>query len=382
MLKTYRRHRKRCEHRSQGGDYGRCQCPIWVRGLYFGNEVYQSLGGTEEEAENELERLKKRLKSGASPVNDEPVTVQQAWEQFLCDAEARSLREPTLRKYRHLKRQMEEFAGQRGMRFLRDLNVEALREFRAAWPNRNLSALKKLELLRAFFHFAQDSGWTADNPAKKVKNPKVTDRPTLPFTQDEMILILAAFDKLSVSPLTRLRLRALVLLLRYSGLRISDAVTLARSGVLDGKLFLYTSKAGTPVHCPLPAVVIQALDLIPASGPYFFWTGQSKPKTAISHWQCQLSRLMKLAEVEGGHAHRFRDTFAVELLLQGVPLERVSVLLGHRSIRVTERHYAPWVLARQEQLEADVRRTWPADAVALIETKRARGVHGGSGRVN
>ena len=28
-----------------------------------------------------------------------------------------------------------------------------------------------------------------------------------------------------------------------------------------------------------------------------------------------------------GHAHRFRDTFAVELLLASVPLERVSVLL-------------------------------------------------------
>jgi hypothetical protein len=34
------------------------------------------------------------------------------------------------------------------------------------------------------------------------------------------------------------------------------------------------------------------------------------------------------------------------------------VALGHSSIKVTERHYSPWVRARQEQLEADVRRTW------------------------
>ena len=39
------------------------------------------------------------------------------------------------------------------------------------------------------------------------------------------------------------------------------------------------------------------------------------------------------------------------------PLERVSVVLGHSSIKVTEKHYSPWVRARQEQLEADVRRS-------------------------
>jgi integrase len=55
---------------------------------------------------------------------------------------------------------------------------------------------------------------------------------------------------------------------------------------------------------------------------------------------------------------RFRDTFAVGLLQAGVPMERVSVLLGHSSIKVTEKHYSPWVRARQEQLEADVRRRW------------------------
>jgi integrase/recombinase XerD len=55
------------------------------------------------------------------------------------------------------------------------------------------------------------------------------------------------------------------------------------------------------------------------------------------------------------------------LLLAGVPLDRVSVLLGHASIRITERHYAPWVRARQEQAEAYVRRVWGQDPVALLE---------------
>jgi integrase/recombinase XerD len=54
----------------------------------------------------------------------------------------------------------------------------------------------------------------------------------------------------------------------------------------------------------------------------------------------------------------FRDTFAVELLLAGVPIDQVSVLLGHRSVKITEKHYAPWVKARQNQLENAVQMAW------------------------
>lgn len=44
-------------------------------------------------------------------------------------------------------------------------------------------------------------------------------------------------------------------------------------------------------------------------------------------------------------SHRLRDTFAVELLLAGFPLERVAVLLGHQSIKITEKPYAVGLLA-------------------------------------
>lgn len=101
-----------------------------------------------------------------------------------------------------------------------------------------------------------------------------------------------------------------------------------------------------------PPFVVGALNAIPEHTAYFFWTGNSTPKTAAGIWQESLKRLFILAGVPDGHAHRFRDTFSVELLLAGVPIERVSIILGHQSVRITEKHYAPWVRARQEQLEA------------------------------
>ncbi len=203
----------------------------------------------------------------------------------------------------------------------------------------------------------------------------------MPFTHEEMIRILQGCDKSHeesnpTGKMNARRLRALVLLLRYSGMRIGDAVSCSTERLNGNKLLLYTQKTEVPVYCPLPDFVVKALEEITRlSERYFFWTGRSKLQTATGDWQAKLKKLFEKAELPDGHAHRFRDTFAVELLLAGVPLERVSVLLGHTSIRITERHYSPWVRARQEQAEADVRRAWEQDPVALLEAKGTPEVH-------
>ena len=120
-------------------------------------------------------------------------------------------------------------------------------------------------------------------------------------------------------------------------------------------------ETGTPVYCPLPPEVVTVLEAVPNEHPdYVFWDARSARETTVKSWNRVFRKLFSTAKppVERGHPHRFRDTFAVSLLLKGVSLESVSKLLGHTSIKVTERHYAPWVKARQDQLELDVRRTW------------------------
>jgi len=384
MLTIYRRHKKACGHRNKGRRYRGCQCPIWVDGLLAGKEIRKSLDLRD--WQKAQERVREWEAKGSIEMEREPesVAVEQATEEFLRDAEARSLRASTVYKYRLLFEQLKAFASNAGFRFLKEFDLTMLRRFRATWPNRNFSARKKLECLRAFFRFAQAGGWIPENPAAKLESPRVSQPPVLPFTREEWVRILAACDVYKdnygrTGRENARRLRAFVLLLRYSGLRIGDAVALSRDRIADGKLFLYTAKTGTPVYCPLPDFVLTALEAAPrTSGKFFFWTGGSKLKSAVGDWQRSLGKLFELAQVPDGHAHRFRHTFAVELLLAGVPMERVSVLLGHSSVRVTERHYAPWVRARQEQLEADVRRTWAADRGAFEGTRQ---VHGGSARL-
>ena len=56
--------------------------------------------------------------------------------------------------------------------------------------------------------------------------------------------------------------------------------------------------------------------------------------------QCFWVRILKRAGFEDVHAHDLRRTVGYLLLKAGVPIERVSQILGHKSIRTTERYYA------------------------------------------
>jgi site-specific recombinase XerD len=74
-----------------------------------------------------------------------------------------------------------------------------------------------------------------------------------------------------------------------------------------------------------------------------------------------LASVFRLAKIEHGHSHRFRDTFSTSLLEHGVSVETVAMLLG-TTPAVVIKHYAPWIKARQAALEAVVRLTWAATA--------------------
>ncbi|MGB6200380.1 MAG: hypothetical protein WA871_10320 [Candidatus Acidiferrales bacterium] len=63
--------------------------------------------------------------------------------------------------------------------------------------------------------------------------------------------------------------------------------------------------------------------------------------------------------------------------------------MGHSSVRITEKHYSPWVRERQEQAEADIRRAWSRDPLVLMEnsaqpsgeTNHTQDTRGNGGRV-
>jgi integrase/recombinase XerD len=165
------------------------------------------------------------------------------------------------------------------------------------------------------------------------------------------------------------RVHALFQLMRHSGLAIRDALTLERDEIQhDAGKRLYRivtarQKTGTHVSVPIPPdVAREVLAVLNDNGRYVFWSGNGEEESITKNWmKYYIAPSFKSAGLAGqGHtmSHRLRDTFAVDLLQKGVPLEEVSKLLGHESIKTTEKHYARWIKGRQDRLDSLVVGTW------------------------
>jgi len=157
-------------------------------------------------------------------------------------------------------------------------------------------------------------------------------------------------------------------------MRIGDAVNFSTERLEGNRLFLlHTENWGSRKHI-LPRLCFVSLGSNAKSHrEVFLLERERKARSIVRSWQTRLRRLFKLANIPSGHAHRFRDTFAVELLLAGVPIERVSILLSHQSVRITEKHYAPWVRSRKSNWRRIWLAPWSRDPLVLLHGGYTRG---------
>src|SRR3974390_1305171 len=361
------RHDPKCPHKRNKFHRG-CKCSKW---LYVPRTRRRVSAKTRSWAT--AEHKAKALAASDAPVNPDRQTIHAAVAAFLSDKETQNLAAVSLRKMRLIfNKELLIFCNRAGIVYLDELTLAQLERFRASLKNSPGTVKKKLEFVRSFLRYCVLHDWLAKNPAVGLSRIKVDTQPTVPFTREEFAKVLDTIPLMYTSArglnqenskFLRARLRAMVLLLRWSGLRIGDAANLQRSRLSDDdNLMLYTAKTGMPVFVPLPPKVARELRALPNSNPaYFFCSGSGTVRSVTANWQRKLDQLFKKADLNRrSHAHQLRDTFAVQMLLAGVPIDQVSTLLGHSSVKITEKHYSPWVLARQQQLERSVRKAWTA----------------------
>lgn len=295
--------------------------------------------------------------------------VDEAVTAFLGHCGSEGLTDSTVSKYRNALAKLTDFCKAGDIDSLAELTTEKLDRFRAGRVLKPITASKELEILRVFLGFCMDRGWVRDNAARRIKPPRnIKPNEVVPFTSAEITAMLKACNSFGKSQYERLRVRAMILTLRYTALRIGDVSLLARDRISkDGeqwRIFLRTEKSGQPVFLPVPPDMKAALDCVPAplrnpESRYFFWNGIGKPKTHKAHVDRALRTLFREAGVRGAHVHRFRHTLATELLGRGASFEDVADILGN-SPEIVRKHYGKWSSARQSRIDDLMNRVFVA----------------------
>jgi site-specific recombinase XerD len=376
-LTLKKRHTTACRKNNGVTEYGvyrRCACPIHAIGtLRLDGFIRASTG----EIKWDLAELVKRQweLAGTTKVALEkledgpaPTTLAEAITNFnIGYVVAKRLKDGTARKYRTMLKQLTTFAEDKGYRFVKEFGLAELQQFQASWKMGARAAGKKLEHTKTFFEFCVDRGFIPANPARKMHSPIAVDVQKEPFSPEEMDrILLAARQYPSRRGATEgPKAHALVLLLRYSGLGISDALSFSPQKLDGNRAFLYRKKTGQPVHVWLPDFVVNAVKALPLVQSKYFWStrGTDSLENVRKDWTKKLGRVFAAAGpfTSRPHAHRFRHTFAVELLLRGVAVDDVAILLGHSSPSVTLRHYSRWIEARQTRLDNVLQDAWATD---------------------
>jgi site-specific recombinase XerD len=379
LITIFVRHSEDCKY---GGDEfsKRCQCRKHLRWSHNGKQ-HRRKAGTRSWAE--AEKVKRDIEdqlAGREPAKAEkPRSIAAAADLFIQDKRVQGLSDDAVTKYALWLGRLRDYCEARGIHTIQGITREVITGFCSDWPERYPSTLTRAKLrerYKSFMRYCHEAEWLDKLPVWPTI--KIETPPTMPLTAEEYARLLDAVVVTVKAPMDAVvesqtheywvkRVRGLFQLMRWSGLAIMDALTLRRDELTqrNGHYRVVTSrqKTGTDVSVVVPLDIAEELLAVPNDNPtYFFWSGVGAPKSITGNWGKRfIVPAFDEAKIpRNGHmlAHRLRDTFAVDLLEKGVPLEDVSKLLGHTSVKTTEKHYAAWVQGRQDRLDALVSGTW------------------------
>jgi integrase/recombinase XerD len=356
QVEVYARHSAKCPYR-KSRYHRKCRCRKWLAIAGQDKRISARTRSWEQ-----AERVARELRGENNPAPTGR-TVSQAVQSYLDDKQQQSLSRNWAGKITRELRSFEAWCNRKAVVMLAELKLEHLEQYRKEWAGAPVTRRKRQERLRSFFLYCVRHKWIMENLASLLSPIKVQQSPTLPLTKEQFARAVEAAKnynpKAPDAEWRRQRATAMLLLLRWSGLRLGDAARLERTALsASGAIRLHAQKTGEFVYVPLPPEVVSSLrNLWNVNPRYFFWNG-GDPVSTVKRWWSTLKAVFRSAGMPDAHPHQLRDTFATEMLLAGVPLDQVSILLGHSSIKVTEKHYSPWIRARQEQLEQSVRKAW------------------------
>ncbi len=182
--------------------------------------------------------------------------------------------------------------------------------------------------LRSFFTWAHDARVISSDPTASVRRPRTPGAAPRPLTRSQVSALL-----LAATP----RVRDWMILARYAGLRAHAVAQIRGADVNDETLYVI-GKGRHAAHIPTHPLIAEMSRRYPPRG-YWFPTNSSvghvQPTTVSSKTRRVFARL----GIDGS-LHRFRHTFASDLLRSGVNIRVVQSLLRHTSLATTAKYTA------------------------------------------
>ena len=230
----------------------------------------------------------------------------------------------------------------------------AASDFRAALASRVVDGLARsssarfMSVVRGFFRFLDRRGYLHNAALAAVRTPKRPAHVPKALSENDAADTLATAPTLAHAPWQQKRDLAILMLLYGCGLRLGEALGLARgeAPVEPGTIRITGKGAKTRLVPVLPAVAEAVADYVAhcphelaASGPLFVGArgGPLNPRLV----QGQMAKLRALLGLpEGATPHALRHSFATHLLAGGADLRAIQELLGHASLSTTQRYTA------------------------------------------
>lgn len=204
--------------------------------------------------------------------------------------------------------------------------------------------------LNSFFDWLVEIGKINENPFKKMKYPKVNydDRRWMKSEEVEKVFTALSYNIDWQSNFVKKRNIAVFSVLLMTGLRKGELLGLKLLDIDFERNFLrvdaLTSKSKKERVIPINAKLLLVLKdylserkKMKYSSPYLFVSSTSDGKLT----DAGLKHLIQKVRKETGfncHAHRFRHTFAVNMLRNGCHIAKLQQLMGHTDIKMTVKY--------------------------------------------
>ena len=375
-VKVYSRHRTGCKWQGKDNKLG-CDCPkqlTWFRDGKLHRVAADSCDGeiAEKKARELMNGFEAAAKGEPTPIPAGALTtlLDDAVQTFLDTKGASGVTEKHTAKLKFELEHFSQFALGKGLVSLGDIKTEHVVAYRNSLTGAQNTRAKKVFRLIGFFRFCVEMGWIQRNiaQARAVKLRYDDTETPKALTDGQFDTLLATVQKVNGRTTTddqRRKLRGLLLLMRWSGLAIRDAVCIERSR-FDRKgthttLFLHRAKTSHPVYATLRnEIVDEVFALANPDGRYLFVKSVPPDERGldllVKWWGDLFRKLGLLADLRDDHgqplhftSHSMRHTFVFWALNAGLPTEDIAMLIGD-SVEIVSRHYSAWIAGRQERL--------------------------------